>query len=59
MAKPKVSVVVPIYKVQNYLMQCIDSILSQTLQEIEVILVDEGDIDDGEDEGFSHGVIEM
>lgn len=46
MAKPKVSVIVPIYKVQNYLMQCIDSILSQTLQEIEVILVDEGDIDE-------------
>ena len=45
MANPKVSVVVPIYKVEKYLMQCIDSILNQTLQDIEVILVDEGDID--------------
>lgn len=45
MANPKVSVVVPIYKVEKYLMQCIDSILNQTLKDIEVILVDEGDID--------------
>ena len=46
MDKPKVSVIVPIYKVQKYLMQCIESILSQTLQEIEVILIDEGDLDE-------------
>ena len=41
----KVSVIVPIYKVEKYLCQCIDSILAQTLKDIEVILVDEGDID--------------
>lgn len=46
MDKPKVSVIVPIYKVQNYLVQCIDSILNQTLKEIEVLLIDEGDIDE-------------
>lgn len=46
MAKqPKVSVIVPIYKVERYLCQCIDSILAQTLKDIEVILVDEGDLD--------------
>jgi len=43
--RPKVSVIVPIYKVERYLCQCIDSILAQTLKDIEVILVDEGDLD--------------
>lgn len=41
----KVSVVVPIYKVEKYLRQCVDSILAQTLREIEVILVDDGSPD--------------
>lgn len=43
--QPKISVIVPIYKVEKYLVQCIDSILNQTLKDIEVILVDEGDRD--------------
>ncbi|MBR0482901.1 glycosyltransferase [Candidatus Saccharibacteria bacterium] len=43
--KPKVSVVVPIYNVEKYLRECIDSILGQTLKEIEVILVDDGSPD--------------
>lgn len=41
----KVSVVVPIYKVERYLRECVDSILNQTLREIEVILVDDGSPD--------------
>lgn len=45
MHNPKVSVIVPIYKVEKYLTQCIESILNQTLKDIEVILVDEGDMD--------------
>lgn len=45
MNSPKVSVIVPIYKVEKYLVQCIDSIIGQTLKDIEIILVDEGDID--------------
>ena len=43
--RPKVSVVVPIYGVERYLNQCVDSILAQTLKEIEVILVDDGSKD--------------
>ena len=42
---PKVSVIVPIYGVEKYLRQCVDSILAQTLKEIEVILVDDGSPD--------------
>ncbi len=45
MNSPKVSVIVPIYKVERYLVQCIDSIVNQTLKDIEIILIDEGDID--------------
>ena len=45
MTPPKVSIVVPIYKVDPYLMQCLESIVTQTLRDIEIILVDEGDHD--------------
>lgn len=41
----KVSVVVPIYKVERYLRECVDSILAQTLKDIEIILVDDGSPD--------------
>lgn len=42
---PAVSVVVPIYKVERYLVQCVDSILAQSLTDIEVLLVDDGSPD--------------
>lgn len=41
----KISVIVPIYKVERYLVQCIDSILQNTMKDIEVILLDQGEID--------------
>jgi len=43
--EPKVSIVVPVYKVEKYLSQCVDSLLAQTLKEIEIILVDDGSPD--------------
>ena len=45
MEQPKVSIIVPVYKVEKYLVQCIESILAQTLKDIEIILIDEGDMD--------------
>jgi glycosyltransferase involved in cell wall biosynthesis len=42
---PKVSVVVPVYRVEKTLKQCVDSLRCQTLQEIEIILVDDGSPD--------------
>ena len=42
MTTPKVSVVVPVYNTEKYLRQCVDSLTSQTLSEIEIILVDDG-----------------
>lgn len=41
----KISVIVPVYRVEQYLPQCVDSILAQTLSDIEVILVDDGSPD--------------
>lgn len=39
---PKVSVIVPIYGVEKFLRECLDSILSQSLKDIEIILIDDG-----------------
>lgn len=42
MAGPKVSIIVPIYNTEIYLERCISSLKKQTLQDIEIILVDDG-----------------
>ena len=42
---PLVSVVIPVYNVEKYLEACIDSILQQTYEKIEIILVDDGSTD--------------
>ena len=43
--KTKVSIIAPMYNVEEYLEKCIDSIVNQTLEEIEIILVDDGSPD--------------
>lgn len=45
----KISVIVPIYNVEKYLPQCIESILCQTLKEIEIILVIDGSPDNSKE----------
>ena len=41
----KISVIVPVYQVETYLPRCLDSILAQTHQHLEIILVDDGSQD--------------
>ena len=42
---PQISVIVPVYKVEKYLHECVDSILAQTFRDFELILVDDGSPD--------------
>lgn len=42
---PKISVIVPVYKVEAYLPRCVESLLSQTYKDFEIILVDDGSPD--------------
>ena len=39
---PSVSVIVPVYKAEDYLKRCVDSLLSQTFQDFEILLIDDG-----------------
>lgn len=43
--RPKVSVIIPVYNVEAYLDECLNSVLKQTLREIEVICIDDGSTD--------------
>lgn len=42
---PAVSVVIPVYNVEAFLVECVDSVLNQTMQDFEIILVDDGATD--------------
>lgn len=43
---PLVSVIVPVYNAEKYLNRCVDSILSQTMTDFELLLIDDGSKDD-------------
>lgn len=45
MNRPKVSVIVPVYNTDKYLNKCLDSLVKQTLEEIEVVAIDDGSTD--------------
>ena len=43
---PRLSIIVPVYKVEAYLSRCVDSILNQTFSDFELLLIDDGSPDD-------------
>ena len=45
----KLSVIIPVYNVENYLRECLDSIINQTVKDIEIICVDDGSTDNSQD----------
>lgn len=45
MSSPQVSIVIPVYNVDPYLVECLDSVLSQTMRDIQIICIDDGSTD--------------
>ncbi len=45
MKKPKMSIIVPVYNTEKYLRNCLDSLVSQTLQDVEIVVVNDGSKD--------------
>lgn len=44
--QPFISVIIPVYNIERYIGKCLESIVGQTLKEIEIIVVDDGSTDD-------------
>ena len=42
---PKISVIVPVYNSEKYIKRCIESIISQTYRQLEILLIDDGSTD--------------
>ena len=45
MSQPKISVIIPVYNVEEYLQKCLDSVVNQTLKDIEIICINDGSTD--------------
>ena len=46
----KLSVVIPVFNIEDYIGKCLDSVLAQTYQNYEIIVVNDGSCDDGKTE---------
>ena len=44
-SNPAISVIIPVYNAERYLRQCVDSMLSQTFKDFELLLIDDGSTD--------------
>ncbi len=42
---PRISVIIPVYNVEKYLKECLDSVIEQTFSDIEIICVNDGSTD--------------
>ncbi|MDR3137178.1 MAG: glycosyltransferase [Coriobacteriales bacterium] len=45
MSQPRISILIPVYNVERYLRQCLDSVVAQTLRDIEIICINDGSRD--------------
>ena len=46
---PEISVIVPVYNVSNLVKRCLDSLINQSIKNLEIIIVNDGSNDDSED----------
>ena len=44
-SSPKVSIIVPVYNVENYIAKCLDSLVHQTIKDIEILVINDGSTD--------------
>lgn len=46
---PKVSIIIPVYNVENYIEKCLDTVVNQTIDDIEIIIVNDGSTDNSKE----------
>ncbi len=51
---PKVSIIIPMYNMENYIKTCLDSVMNQTMKDYEVIVIDDGSVDHSYDKALEY-----